>query len=57
MESVDENHIAETDEHHLIVLVDDQDEVKAAIWHYDSRIDLPWIVYAISRYLTSASEQ
>lgn len=44
--------IAETDKHHLIALMDDQDEVKAAIWHYDSRVDLPWIVYTISHYLS-----
>ena len=43
--------ITETDKHHLIVLVDEQDEVKAAIWHYDSRVDLPWITCAIKRYL------
>jgi hypothetical protein len=44
--------VEETDKHHLIVLVDEQEKVTAAIWHYDSRIDLPWIVYAIKRYLS-----
>ena len=34
----DEDHIAETDKHHLIALMDQQDGVKAAIWHYDSRV-------------------
>lgn len=52
MEEVDEDRIAETDEHHLIVLVDEQDKVKGAIWHYDSRVDLPWITCAIRRYLS-----
>jgi hypothetical protein len=52
MEEVGEDYIAETDKHHLIVLADEQDEVKAAIWHYDSRVDLPWITCAINRYLS-----
>jgi hypothetical protein len=52
MEEVDEDHIAETDKHHLIALMDEQDGVKAAVWHYDSRVDLPWIVCTIRRYLS-----
>lgn len=42
--------IAETDEHHLIVLANDQDEAVEAIWHYDARMDLPWIVYAVKQH-------
>src|SRR5690242_12525756 len=43
--------IAETDKHHLIVLVNNQDEAVEAVWHYDPRVDLPWIVYAVKQRL------
>ncbi len=44
--------ITETDKHHLILLMNDQDEAVEAIWHYDSRVDLPRIVYAIKQRLS-----
>lgn len=47
-----EDTITESCDYHLIVLVDDHDEMIEAIWHYDARVDLPWIAYAVKRYLS-----
>lgn len=52
MQSRSDDLIEETHEHYLIVLVDDQDEVVEAIWHYDSRVELPWVVYAVKQRLS-----
>ncbi len=47
-----EDTIAESCDYHLIVLVDDHDEMIEAVWHYDARVDLPWVAYAIKHYLS-----